>query len=66
MTDKQIIETLENIKHYCTISDHGKCRFRYSDGCQLIGIARILGLSTPNTWNINEIERIISESNITN
>jgi hypothetical protein len=62
MTDKQIIETLENIKHFCNVTDHQSCRFNYENGCQLIDIVRVLGLSTPNSWNLEEIERIINET----
>jgi len=68
MTDKQLIDTLENIKHFCEENinnfcedtDHQSCRF-YGHGCQLINIVRVLGLSTPNTWNLKKIERIIND-----
>ena len=61
MTDKQLIDTLENIKHFCKITDHQNCRFHYEDGCQLIDIARVLGITTPNNWNLEQIERIIND-----
>lgn len=66
MTDKEIIETLQGIKAHCTTGNYfdlcQRCRFHYENGCQLINIARVLGLSTPNSWNLEKIERIINET----
>jgi hypothetical protein len=65
MTDKQIIETLEHIKGICTLQTScNPCRF-HSDNidiyCQIIDLIHVLGTS-PQFWDMEEIERIINET----
>ena len=67
ITDKQIIETLKNIKKYCESNNKNSCssckfkkenRFGYS--CQLCDLSFEISQS-PSHWNINDIERIIKQ-----
>lgn len=67
MTDKQIVETLKNIKEHCnskSIVECTSCKFAYLDDidckCQLKEIIKEL-LCYPDSWNIEKIERIINE-----
>ena len=62
MTDKQIIETLNNIKKHCKGRDCENCSFYTSDiekyRCQIMLIVKKM-LITPSEWDMKEIERII-------
>ena len=67
MTDKQIIETLRNIKEYCGDSkvcngchfgDYRKCNGELS--CQINELFKRLAI-LPSAWDMEEIERIIND-----
>ena len=63
MTDKQIIETLKNIKNHCIKNDCDNCIFALHDvagsECQIqLLFARLY--ETPNNLDIEMIERILS------
>jgi len=63
MTDKQIIETLRNIKEYCENRqfDCINCRFRRDgENCQIASLSLRLN-GPPICWNMEQIERIINE-----
>lgn len=67
MTDKQIIETFYNIKEYCDINDDCSGCPYYVENiyghkyCQIKRLA--LSLNTiPKKWDMEEIERIIYET----
>ena len=65
MTDKQIIKTLENIKDFCTLhTSCNPCRF-HSDNidtyCQILDLIHVLD-TTPEEWDMEEIERILNET----
>lgn len=69
MTDKQIIETLRNIKTHCRrmgICNIGGCKFYLekevlNTNCRLVALAKCFGRSTPNIWEMDVIERIIND-----
>ena len=62
MTDKQIINTLKNIQDNCKYSLCNWCRFNDEDG-QICTIKMLfLELARyPDSWNMEEIERIIND-----
>ena len=65
MTDKQLIEMINNIRKYCEYEDGcGKCKFysKYS-GMYICQITYLLGNMTriPSAWDMNRIEKIIGE-----
>lgn len=71
MTDKQIIETLENIKMYCRFHlaveyDCRGCRFyrntasERKNHCQLTALIGNM-TSDPKDWCMKTLERIINE-----
>jgi len=66
MTDKQIIETLDHIKGFCTLhTSCNSCRFNSDNiytSCQIINLIHMLG-SAPQHWDMDAIERIINEIN---
>ena len=63
MTDKQLIDTLWNIRKEC--KKHRECNKsvfeKTIDGnnCQLMKLLEILNEDAPYRWNMGEIERII-------
>ena len=68
MTDKQIIETLRNIKEHC--NKRGNCKSCQFDGeykfttearCVLTVISHYLGSVSPYEWDMEKIERIIND-----
>ena len=62
MTDKQIIETLRNIKKYCKEDTCEGCKFNTSyRECQIQNIIHLLN-GDPAYWEIEKIERIINET----
>ena len=67
MTDKQIIKTFRNISKYCDKTECVNCFFlkerqmKKTTFCQIRGLALYLSDSTPNCWEMEEIERIINE-----
>lgn len=69
MTDKQLINTLRNIKDYC-VSPHCKvCKFYMEkeegdnviEYCQIKQLAFYLESVSPVYWNIDRIEEIIND-----
>lgn len=69
MNDKQLIETLRNIKEYCASADLFECkncRF-YSNkkineaNCKFNQLTKELSKTTPNYWNIEKLEELINE-----
>ena len=66
MTDKQIIKALEHIRGLCRLHKNScnSCRF-YSDNndtyCQILDLIHVLD-TTPEEWDMEEIERIINET----
>lgn len=67
MTDKQLIETLRNIKEYCGsfVGCYG-CKFKSNTLyeakiCQIRQLGMALKETTPNSWDMEKIERIINE-----
>ena len=66
MTDKQIIETLRNIKTYCnSFGMHSKCKFynpSTSDRCVICELMTELQKTEPSYWDMDAIERIIKDA----
>ena len=64
MTDKQIIETLAELKSFCLSYSPcycSLCKFYVKDrGCQISETANLLSVP-PARWDMEEIERIINE-----
>lgn len=65
MTDKQIIETLENIRHFCIKDSCLHCKFKLVDEmgevrCQIKMLASSMNTS-PNVWNIDRITEVINK-----
>lgn len=62
MTDKQIIETLNNIKAHCRGRECENCTFKTSDKekycCQITLIVKEMS-TTPSQWDMEEIERLV-------
>ena len=62
MTDKQIIEMLNNIKTYCRHRDCYDCTFEFSKTsnscCQIMLLVKEMSV-TPSQWDIEEIERLV-------
>ena len=62
MTDKQLIETLENIKAYCSTRDCVRCKFQFflneKEQCQVGMLGKEL-CTTPSYWDMTDKERII-------
>lgn len=69
MTDKQIVETLVNVKEYCrkeryVFPNCRGCRFIKEEDFRLECGIKILFLelaTEPDLWDMEEIERIINE-----
>lgn len=67
MTDKQIIETFRNIRNHCEKVGCIGCCFAKGKMmhnrtfCQIRGLAFSLSEITPDSWDMEEIERIINE-----
>ena len=59
MADKQIIETLRNIKDYC--QRHDTCKDCTFHSCKIYDLFHELA-KTPNYWVMGDIERIINEN----
>lgn len=62
MTDKQIIETLRNIKEHCKKQGIGcgYCMFLKEGYCQTQELSCLL-CEAPAEWDMEKIERIINE-----
>lgn len=65
MTDKQIIETLENVREFCIKSSCLDCRFnlavdRGGVDCQFKMLASSMNIS-PNMWDIDKITKVINK-----
>ena len=59
-TDKQIIETLNNIKKHCTGRSCENCSFKsLNNPCQIAHIAKKMAIS-PSQWDMEEIERLVN------
>lgn len=66
MTDKQIIETLKNIKNKCNTCTSCKFKLKEIDlqngySCQIRQLAYQLNKHSPQFWDIEKIERIIKQ-----
>lgn len=71
MTDKQIIETLKNIKRYCNIrlcEECAGCKFILKEkddesgwSCQIRQLTYQLAKHMPRNWDMEKIERIINK-----
>lgn len=73
MTDKQIIETLKNIKNYCDSKSRcHRCKFKIKplpedahvikQDCQIIELLEYLSKQVaPTYWEIEKIERIVKQ-----
>ena len=64
MNDKQLIETIKNIKEECRKHDACyKCIFGKAVGihCQIMELIETLADDLPCQWNMSKIERIINE-----
>ena len=64
MNDKQLIETIKNIKEECRKHDACyKCIFGRAPGsspsCQIMDLIQTLTYDSPCRWNMDKIERII-------
>ena len=63
ITDRQIIKTLYHIKGLCTLQTNCNCcRFHSGNYCKIIDLIHSLG-AAPQHWDMEEIERIINETN---
>lgn len=65
MNDKQIINTLRNIKEHCIYSYCTECRFFGKDTVGDICAVETLFLNLadyPKRWDMEKIERIINEA----
>lgn len=65
MTDKQLIETLKNIKEHCEKTNCSECVFHkdeptYVSACQFVHLEIALD-GTPRTWSIKEVEEVVNE-----
>ena len=65
MTDKQLIDTLWNIRKECRKHDCNKCIFERPSGstsnCQIMELIQTLSYDPPFQWNMTKVERIINE-----
>jgi hypothetical protein len=63
MTDRQIIETLKNIKEYCLKRQCGERCIFYAKNQNICQIKELFGelYKTPDWWNFSEIKEILSE-----
>jgi hypothetical protein len=65
MTDKQIIETLINLRKHCIYSYCSECKFFGKDTVGDICAIKILFLNLadyPKRWDMEKIGRIINET----
>ena len=62
-TDEQLIELLRKIKEFCKRNERcDGCLFENRnepDGCTINSLMFVLNWTTPDTWHMEEIERII-------
>ncbi len=60
MTDKQIIETLKNIKKHCIGRNCDSCVFKASERtCLIVRIAKTM-TNIPAKWDMEGIERLVN------
>ena len=62
MNDKQLIETLENIKTYCSTKNCDRCEFQFflyeKEQCQISMFGKELS-KMPSHWDMTTIGRIV-------